>query len=224
MVYLWLIISSKYFWLSFVFFNQVPVNVSSWATNTWIILTWSTNTWSESTGSLSREEYINNLSWTGLDTFDGKINYVLSFWEEWNDYITKHTQLQTLALGASKESNNVLIQSFIQKYQYEFKINKNREAYLVVTTQKPIPRNKDMIFALNWARLWSLHKTSDFLKFKSDVSEDITDSVYIFSVNSLDIAQQKSIINLTTYTITNIAIAVWQNWNSVKSISLVYID
>lgn len=221
-IYLWLIISSKYFWLNFVFFNTLPAN------NTWSITTnsWVVNTWSEivSTWSFSRDDYLNILNWTWLKTAEEKVNYALAFWSEWLDFITVTPHEQNLTLWATKSINNVMLLSFIQKYQYNFILDKKRDWYLVVRTKKRIPANKDMLLWINWKSLWAFHKSEWWLKFMSDISDNKDDTTYIFKLNNIDIAQYKQRIDLNSYSPLNVSIAIWENNNSVTEISVVYIN
>jgi hypothetical protein len=60
--------------------------------------------------------------------------------------------------------------------------------------------------------------------FKSDVSDNYLDTLYIFKVDSIKTAQIQNPINLTTFNPLNITIIIGENNNSVQSISLVYID
>lgn len=186
------------------------------------ISTWSINTGTTSTWSLTRDEYIKTLTGTWLSTIESKVSYVLSFWERNHDFVTVTPHIQDVILWKIKETNNILLQAFIQKYQYPLQIDKNRTWYLVIQTQKRVSNSKDMILAVNGMRLWSFHKTLSLDKFMSDESDDPTDSLYIFPVNSIDIAQRKWIVDLTTFDPLNMAVVIWENNNTVTSLSVVY--
>ena len=177
------------------------------------------NTWSS-----TRQDYNNALSGTWLETIESKVNYALSFGEKWNDFITVVPQQQNISLWATKSSNNILIQSFIQKNQYWFKINKNRTGYLVINTQKRVPDSKDMILWINGKSMGSFHKNIESNKFKSDVSDNYLDTLYIFPLDNIKIAQIQTPLNLNTFDPLNLTIVIGENSNSVQSLSIVYID
>lgn len=202
-----------------------PGSMYTWASQTWDTnvspsLSWITaNTW-----TFTRTEYLKNLSWTGFTSIEQKVNYVLSFGEPWNDFTTIIPHSQNLILWATKESNNILIQSYVQKYQNTLILDKNRKWFLVIKTQRRIPNDKDLILAINGKRLWSVHKEVSRNKFKSDISDNHLDTLYIFELNSIDIAQHPQPVNLYSYDPLNISLVIWENNNSITSISIVYIN
>ncbi len=199
------------------FFTNPPLN------NSWVILpiqTGSILTWTTSTWSFTENDYILTLkSITG--TVD-RIRYILSFWQNWIDYIKQDTQPQNLLLWNTKSSNNTLLHSFLQKYQYSFNIHSG--SYLVVITKEPIPSNRDLLIAINWLTLWVFNKSIDGKYFLSDLVKDENDNIYIFPINNIKLVQDnnKKLINLLNYWENiNLSLAVWQNLNSLLSIAVI---
>jgi hypothetical protein len=60
--------------------------------------------------------------------------------------------------------------------------------------------------------------------FKSDVSDNYLDTLYIFKIDSIKTAQIQNPIDLTAFSPLNITIVVGENNNSVQSLSVVYIN
>jgi len=211
------------------YFTPQPVPIIITNTGTTIIQTGSvvipTDTWSFiNTWSFTRADYLKALTGTWLETIEAKVNYVLSFGEKGNDFVTVTPQPQNIVLWATKSSNNILIQSFIQKYQYGFNLDKNRTGYFVVKTQKRVPDSKDMLLGINGMSMGSLHKNIESNKFKSDVSDNYLDTLYIFPIDNIKVAQVQLPLNLTTFNPLSLTVVIGENNNSVVSLSIVYIN
>lgn len=219
-IYSWLIISSKYFWLNFVFFNNTIQNT----TQTGSTSTWTTQTGSIATGSIATEDFSKNDYIATLKSITGtvdRIRYILSFWSNWTDFVLQNTTIQNLLLWNTKSLNNILLHSFLQKYQYPFSITQS--GYLVIVTQKPIPANKDMLLAINGKSIWSINKTIDGANFISDLVKDPNGTLFIFPVNNIKVVQPDRIsVDLTKYrNPLTLSVAIWENWNSVQSLAIV---
>jgi len=70
----------------------------------------------------------------------------------------------------------------------------------------------------------SFHKNIESNKFKSDVSDNYLDTLYIFPLDNIKIAQIQTPLNLNTFDPLNLTIVIGENSNSVQSLSIVYID
>lgn len=72
--------------------------------------------------------------------------------------------------------------------------------------------------------MWSIHKNIESTKFKSDASDNYLDTLYIFPIDNIKVAQIQTPLNLNTFDPLNLTIVIGENSNSVQSLSIVYIN
>lgn len=210
-VFISLVISSKYFWLEFVFFNTsslVKTNIPN--------INIPNYTW-----SLDIEIYKKTLS--EINSFDWKVRYILSFGKNWSEFFSLKTQPQSIKLWNTSDLNNLLLRSFLQKYQYKFEFSNTW--YLIIESEKPVSKMKDILFALNWKTEWLVHQNLKY-NFISDLSEDKSDQLYIFPINNIQIAnwigsENKKINFDLSNKIINIWFVIGENANSITNITYI---
>lgn len=154
-----------------------------------------------------------------LSTASEKIDFVLKNGKPWIDYIivTPHQQSQTL--WSTRDENNAILRSYINKYRSEFQIpTDKREGYIVIVPARMIDKSRDMYLGI-WGKTMG-----PILRTKSLV--DPSEERYVFFIKWVPVAGFQYPLNLFSYADKykkiQLGISIGEKNNSTKQLMLVF--
>lgn len=198
-------ISAKFFGVTFVLFQD---NTKQTISNEVQV---------ENPGVVNVVSYAEDLE--KLSTASEKIDFILKNGKSWIDYIIANPVQQSQTLGSTRDENNVILRSYINKYRSEFQIPTDKsDWYLIIVPSKMIDKKFDMYLGISWKTMWPILRTKSLV--------DQSEWRYVFPIKSVPIASFKYPQNLFLYADRYRKIQLWvsigEKYNSTKQIILVF--
>ncbi len=198
-------ISAKFFWVTFVLFqdNKKP--------------TISNEVQVENPGVVNVVSYAEDLA--KLSTASEKIDFILKNGKPWIDYIIANPQQQNQLLGSTRDENNAILRSYINKYRSEFQIpTDKKEGYIVIVPERMIDKSRDMYLGIWGKTMWPILRTKSLV--------DPSEGRYVFPIKWVPVAGFQYPLNLFAYADRYRKIQLWvsigEKYNSTKQIILVF--
>ena len=147
--------------------NIVSWNNNTWAVNvvlTWDLWSWDTNTWTVIVEVPSDPR--------------GYIDYVI---KQWLSYISIDPVIPPIIRSSNKADNNAVMRNYVSTNSVQFNMGKRKTGYVMFTTKREIPDNKDFFLAINGKIVWHIRKTDSL-----DVRNE---NEYIYSIQSIPLVE-----------------------------------
>lgn len=145
------------------------------------------------------------------------IDYItLRAWILWKDYFVEYPAKPPIIRSATKVGNNDVMYTYVDRKSSVFTIPKSgRVWYIMFTTQKEIPNNKDFFLALNGKVLWHIKKNASLPVF--DTNE------YLYDMRDFPLIKGKrNLYDYVQWSNLTIAWFVGEPWNYVTKIVIVF--